>query len=464
MENVHMSSLILHAKPEEMDTTEKRGKYTVSIIGCGQIGVLHACLFAEAGFKVICVDADQTVISFLAKGKAPFLGHEVESKLKTYVKTGRLNATNDVRDAVSKSDVIIITIPVKIDQKKKADCSDIENACKRAGSSLRRGSLIIVMSAAGFGFTEGVIKEILENNSGLTVGVDFGLAYSPIRVLDAQSLELLANHERIVAAPEKNSLNSASIILETIVKKNVKRVVNIKSAELATLFETVQRDVNVALANEFALFCEKAGVDYLETCKLLNDGAYGAVLLPMLAEDNIREETYLLLEDAENLNVKLRVPTIAREINEAMIRHVVSLSQNALRDCGKTLRRARIALLGIAQTTNMESSPKTGAKELAAMLEAKGAKVSLHDPYFSDKELTEISRLFKKNLTEVLEGADCIIILTGHDQFKRLNLKKLKVIMRTPAAIVDLEGIIEPEKVEKEGFIYRGLGRGVWKK
>ncbi len=456
-----MSSLILYTKPEEMDTAEKRGKYTVSIIGCGQIGVLHACLFAEAGFKVICVDADQTVVSFLAKGKAPFLGNEVESKLKTYVKTGRLNATNDIRDAVSQSDIIIMTIPVKIDQKKKADYSNIENACKRVGSSLRRGSLVIVMSAAGFGFTEGVIKEILENNSGLKVGVDFGLAYSPIRVLDAQSLELLANHERIVAAPEKNSLNSASIILETIVKKNVKRLVNIKSAELATLFEAVQKDVNVALANEFALFCEKAGADYLETCKLLN---YGAVLLPMLAEDNIREETYLLLEDADNLNVKLRVPTIAREINEAMIRHAVSLSQNALRDCGKTLRRARIALLGIAQTTNMESSPKTAAKELAAMLEAKGAKVSLHDPYFSDKELTEISRLFKKNLTEVLEGADCIIILTGHDQFKRLNLKKLKVIMRTPAAIVDLEGIMEPEKVEKEGFIYRGLGRGVWKK
>jgi len=459
-----MSSLILHTKPEDVDTAEKRGKYTVSIIGCAQIGVLHACLFAEAGFKVICVDADQTVVNFLAKGKAPFLGHEVESKLKTLVKTGRLNATNDIRDAVSQSDVVIITIPAKIDQKKKADYSDIENACKHVGSSLRRGSLVIFMSTAGFGFTEGVIKEILENNSGLKVGVDFGLVYSPIRVLDAQSLELLANHERIVAATEKNSLNSASSILETIAKKNVKRAVNIKSAELTTLLEAVQRDVNVALANEIALFCEKAGVDYLDTYKLLNDGAHGVVLLPMLAEDSIRKEIYLLLEDAENLNVKLRVPTIARKINEAMIRHAVSLTQNALRDCGKTLRRARIALLGIAQTTNMESSPKTAAKELAAMLEAKGAKVSLHDPYFSDKELTEISRLFKKNLTEALEGKDCIIILTGHNQFRRLNLKKLKVIMRTPAAIVDLEGIIEPEKVEKEGFIYRGLGRGVWKK
>jgi nucleotide sugar dehydrogenase len=458
-----MSQSVFHAKPEEMDTAEKRGKYTVSIIGCGQIGVLHVCLFAEAGFKVICIDANQTVVSFIAKGKAPFLGYEAEYKLKMYRRTGRLSATNEISDAVSQSDIIVIAIPTKINQKKKADYSNIENACKQVGSNLRRNSLVIITSTTGFGFTEGVIKEILENNSGLKVGVDFGLAYSPIRASDAQSLELLANHKRMVAALEKNSLDSASIVLDTIGKENVRRVENVKSAELATLFEKIRRDVNVALTNEFALFCEKAGMDYLETSRLFNDGTYGTTLSPTLTEDT-KEEAYLLLEDAENLNVKLQVPKIAREINEAMIRHVVNLSQNALRDCGKTLRRAKIALLGIAQTTNMKSPPKTAAKELVTMLNAKGAKVSLHDPYFSDKELTGIPCPFKRNLTEVLEGADCAIILTGHDQFKRLNLKKLKVIMKMPAGIVDLEGIIEPEEVEKEDFIYRGLGRGVWKK
>ncbi len=458
-----MSQSVLYAKQEEMDTAEKREKYTVSIIGCGQIGVLHACLFAEAGFKVICVDADQAIVNLLAKGKTSFLRHEVESTLKTYVKTGRLSATNDIKSAVSQSDVIAITIPVKTDERKKADHSHIENACKQVGSNLRHGSLVIVMSAARFGFIEDVIKEILENTSGLKVGVDFGLAYSPIRVLNAQSLELLANHERMVAALSKNSLDSASIILETIAKKGVKRVANVKSVELATLFESAQRDVNAAIANEFALFCEKAGVDYLETRKLLNDDVCNVLSLPTLAEENIRE-AYLLLEDSENLNVKLRIPTIAREINEEMIKHVVSLIQSALRDCGKTLRRAKVALLGIAQTTNMKSPPKTAAKKLATMLEAKGAKVGLHDPYFSGDEMIDIPCPFKKNLTEVVERADCAIILTGHDQFKRLNLKKLKVIMRMPAAIVDLEGIIESDKVEKEGFIYRGLGRGMWKK
>jgi UDP-N-acetyl-D-mannosaminuronic acid dehydrogenase len=457
-----MAQSILHVKPEDVDTAEKREKYTVSIIDCGQTGVLHACLFADAGFKVICVDADQAIVNLLAKGKTSFLRHEIEPKLKTHVKTGHLSATSDIKNAVSQSDVIAIMVPVKIDEKKKVNYSGIENACKCVGSSLRRGSLVILMSPVGFGFIEGVVKEILENTSGFKVG-DFGLAYSPIPLANTQSLESLTNYERIIAAPEKSSLNSASIILEKITKKTVKKLANVKSAELATLFEITQRDVNVALANEFALFCEKAGIDYLEIYEFLNNGTHDVFFLPTLAE-SIRKEAHLLLEDAENLNMKFRIPTIAREINEEMIKHAVNLTKDALRECEKTLRRAKIALLGITQTPNMKSSPKTAAKELAAALEAKGAKISLHDPYFSENELTDMPYPFKKNLLEAVEGADCVIMLTEHDQFKHLDIKKLKVIMKKPAAIVDLEGIMESDKIEKEGFIYRGLGRGVWKK
>jgi UDP-N-acetyl-D-mannosaminuronic acid dehydrogenase len=455
-----MSSSVLNVKPEEIDNVEKRGRYTVSIVGCGQIGVLHACLFAEAGFKVICVDADRTIVDDLAKGKAPFLNREIELKLKNHVKTGRLISTNDVR-TVSKGDVIVVTVPATVDEKKNADYSSIENACKQMGSSLRRGSLVIVISTTGLGVTEGLIREVLENTSGFKVGTDFGLAYSPVRVLNGQTLEKLANHERIVAAMEKNSLDAASTILETIAKNGVKKVGDIKTAETAALFEAVRQDVNTALAHELALFCEKVGVDYLEVHKLVKTSDYGALSFPTLVDGNIREEPCLLLEDAENLNLKLRIPAIAREINEEIAKHAINLTKDALRSCGKTLRRARVSLLGISQAPNTRGPPKKMAKQLAKMLEARGAKLNLYDPYFSSDELAEIRRHFRKTLTEAAEGADCIIILTGHDQFRRLSLQKLKVVMKTPAAIVDLEGIVEPDKVEKEGFIYRGLGRGV---
>jgi UDPglucose 6-dehydrogenase len=121
------------------------------------------------------------------------------------------------------------------------------------------------------------------------------------------------------------------------------------------------------------------------------------------------------------------------------------------------LRRARVALLGTAK-------PKTAAVIFVQMLGKKGAKVSLYDPSLSKNELVNMARVLKRSLNEAAEGADCIVILSEQDQFKRLNLKKLRAVMKTPAAIVDLTGMIEPLKVEEEGFIYRGLGRGAGRK
>jgi nucleotide sugar dehydrogenase len=277
-------------------------------------------------------------------------------------------------------------------------------------------------------------------------------------------LETLTNQERIVAATNRNSLNAAANVLGTIAKGGIKKIADVKAAEAIMLFEAVQQDVNVALANEFAVFCEKSGVDFLEAYKLANSDVSHMLSLPMLTSENIRGEPYLLLEDSENLNLKLRIPEIAREVNEAIIKHAVNLTKEALINCEKTLRRAKVSLLGITRAPNMKSQPKRAVKELAKMLEAKGAKISFYDPYFTGDESAEIQSKVKKNLSEALEGADCILILTGHDQFKCLNLKKIKMLMKMPAAIVDFEGVVEPDNVEKEGFIYRGFGRGVWKK
>lgn len=457
-----MSSQMLHVKPEEIDTAEKRGKYTVSIIGCGETGILHAYLFAETGFKVKCADANQTIVNNLVRGKIPFLKREIEQKLKNYVKTGALNATSDVKTAVSQSDIIVVAVPVEIDEKNKANYSDLQNTCKVVGSSIHCGSLVIVVSSVGVGVMQSLIKETLENTSGFKMGADFALAYSPIRYLGVQTLETLMNQERIIAATDKRSLEVTSTVLGTIAR-NIQKTGDIKTAEASVLFRATHDDVNMALAKEFALFCEKAGLDYIEVQRLVKSDIC-SISLSALASDGKCEEPHLLLEDAENLNLKFRIPTLAREMNEEITKHIVNLIRDALKNCGKPLKRARISFLGISQNPNSQSSPKKIVNKLAKMLEAKGAKISFYDSYFSGNELSEMQSRFKKRITEALEGTDCILILTAHDQFKRLNLKRLKVITRMPAAIVDFEGIFDPKKVEEEGFIFRGLGRGVWTK
>ncbi len=445
---------ILRVKPEEIDTIEKRGKYTVSVVGCRQIGILYVTAFAEAGYKVICVDADQSLVKSLAKGKTPFAEREAESKLKRFARKGQLSATSDLKSAVSQSDIIILTITAKIDGKKSPDYSEAENSCKQIGAALRRDTLIIYAGIAGFGFTEGVIKETLENASGLRVKEDFGLVYNPIHIPNGQTTGTISNQELKVAAIDKTSIDTASTVLGTITEKGVQKIFGIKTAEAAALFTVAKRDANVALANELAIFCENADLDYFEILKLLDPQE--TCFSPTIAEEDSRDGTYLLLESAENLTTKLRLPTLARQINENVVRHAVNLTQDALRSCGKTLRRARVALLGSAK-------PKTAAAIFVKMLEKKGAKASLYDPSLSKNEIANMARVLKRSLNEAAEGTDCIVILSEQDQFKRLNLKKLRAVMKTPAAIVDLTGMIEPQKVEKEGFIYRGLGRGAGK-
>jgi len=460
-----MSPSAIRVKPEEIDTPEKRQNYAVSIIEHDDhIGILHACLFAKAGFKVTYANANQTIVNLLTKGKAAFLKQETENMLKSLVRSSRLTPTSDIKNAVSKSDIIGVVVGAKIDGKNEVDFSEMENVYKKVGSSLHAESLIFVLDTVEVSMTESVIKEILENTSGLTSGIDFGLAYSPNHASISQKLESLEPHERVMAAREKTVLDAASIIMEAVAEKNVKRTTSVKAAEAAVLFDSAHKNVNGALANEFGLFCEKAGLDLFEVSKLFNNETDNSILSPMLAEKSVQEKTCILIDNAENLNSKLRIPLIAKEINDEAIKHVITLIQNALRTCDKTLRRARIALLGISQTPNAKNPPKAAAKRLTKMLVAKGARVCIHDPYFMESELSEVPFPFKRSLTEAIEGVDCIIILTAHDQFKRLNFGKLKIVMRVPAAIVDLEGIVEPDKLEKEGFIYRGLGRGVWKK
>jgi len=450
-----MPSPLIFAQLEDLDTTEKRGKYTVCIVGCGKLGVLHALLFADAGFKVICYDADQTVVNNLSKGKPRYQEDETQAKLKNHVKSKQITATSDMREAISNSNIVLLNISPRMDSKKKIDYSDIESTCKKVGQSLACGSLIIVTKPMGTDVFESIIKVALENASGFKIGTDYALACSPL----GNSFS-----PRIVAASDKNSLDISSFVLGLVTKGELKRTNNVKAAAVAALFAVQRQDVNTALSNELTQFCEKARIDYLEVSELLKGSGDNSSSVPTLSRTLSREELYLLLSDAENLNQKLHLVQVARDINEQVAKRVANLVKDALRSCDKTPRRARIALLGLSETPNMKGHPKRIVRELAQVLLAKGSRINLYDPYFSEDDLPDSQFHLKKSLAETAEGADCVVIMSAHDQFKHMSLDKLKIMMKRPGAIVDLEGIFEPEKVEKRGFIYRGLGRGVWTK
>lgn len=459
-----MSSSLMQIEPGDVDTIEKRGKYVISIVDCSQAGLVHACLFAEAGFRVKCADKDLAVVSDISRGKTSAIGGRVGAKLRSHVKEKRVEALNNVSEAVSKSDLIVLATAAEVDDRRRIDYSEISSELRRVGPSLRRDCLFLVVGVVGIGITEGLVQETLENTSGLKAELDFGLAYSPNRILNDQTLEAMKNNTRILGAIGKRSLNAASVILETISRNGLNKTNSIRTAEAAVLFEVLHQNVSNTLAGELAILCEKLKLDCVEVNNLVDKPVCRSLFAQPLDWEDVQERTFLLLGDVEDFDAKLRIPAVTREVNEASIKHIISLIRDALRACGKTLRRARISLIGISREPNIKSHPKRTVREIVKMLEHKGAKVSLYDPYVLKHELGEMQRFLKRNLTEATEGVDCVIVMTKHNQLMRMNLKKMKVITRKPAAIVDLVGILDPEKVEKQGLIYRGFGRGLWKR
>jgi UDP-N-acetyl-D-mannosaminuronic acid dehydrogenase len=455
---------IMTIKKEDLDTPEKREKFTVCVVGCGRMGLPHACLFAEANFKVIGVDTDPSILNVIKKGKAPFIEAGMDVLLKKHVKDGRLTVTNNAEKAASESDVIMLVVQTPIDEKKKPDYSFVERACKNVGMGLHSGSLFISASTVGPGVTESIVKETLEKASGLKAGVDFGLAYSPIRATAGRVLFNVANLPRVVGAINEASLKVATLVLNTIVKAGTVEVRNIKTAEAVKLFQNVQRDVGLALANEFGLFCEKAGIDYLEVQKAANTDPYCHLLVPGIVSGHIPKDPYLLIEEGENLGVKLKMTLLTREINDGMVNHAVRLVKEALQACGKTLRRAKVAVLGVSYRPNVKEPRGSLTKELVQLLAARGVVVRVFDPYFSQKELVELGYPAETTLSKAIEGTDCIVVVVGHERFKKLNLRRARFLAKKPAAIVDLGHVFDPVKVEKEGFVYRELGRGIWSK
>ncbi len=455
-------SLAMKLEAADLSTQEKRAKYTVSVVGCGRIGLPTACSFAEAGFRVMGVDANAQVVSLLRKGKAPFVENGLSMLIKKHVRSGRFTATTDTKKATSESDIIVIVVPTVIDEKKKPDYSYVEKACKDVGLGLRSGSLVIFASTVGPGITETLVKETLENGSGLKAGVDFGLVNSPTRAAPGQILRDIALYPRVVGAFNEPSFKAAGLVLSTVVKGGIVKVRDLRTSEAVKLFENIYRDVSIALANDFAPLCEKIKVDYLEAQAAANTQPYSHLLRPGVVAGHIPKDPYLLLEEAENVGAKLRMTALARRINDEVLDHTVQLVLDALRRNQKPFRRAKVALLGVSYRANTKEARGSATPQLVKMFTSKGATVRVFDPLYSFTELKDMGYPAERTLKKTVEGTDSIVIVVGHTRFKHLNLKRLRLMMAKTAAIVDMGHVIVPEKAEKAGFVFRGIGRGVW--
>jgi len=446
---------------EGITTLENREKYTIGIIGCEREALATTCLLADAGFRIINVSTDQR-LAHLPK-RPTTLSHEpkLDKLIKKHLKTNRITVTTNAKEAASASDIIVFNVPTSIDKNEEPNYSYFEKVCREVGMGLRSGCLAIFQSAVGPGTIETVVKESIENASGLKAGVDFGLAYSPTRAAPGQVLRDIATNPRIVGAINEESLNSACLLLSTITKGEIVKVTNMRTAEAANMFENAYTNVNAALANELAQFCEKTGIDFFEAQKAANTNYHCHLTIPEISNGHISKNSILLVEEAEAAKAKPRMLILAKKANDGMLSHTLRMVKEALRSCGKTVRRAKILILGVSSHPNTKEHRGSPTKKLVRMLKKRGAFVQVYDPFFSQKELEKMRYPAGKTLTKSAEGIDCLLIAVRHTRFKRLSLRRLKFLVRKPAAIVDMGHIVDPQSAEREGFVYRGIGRGV---
>jgi len=452
-------SRIMKLAGKDLESPEKRREYTVCVVGCGRTGLVTACLFAEASFNVIGVDSSSHTVHQLKRGKSPFIESGLRKFIEPHIKNEQFRATTNLRKAVSESDIIIIGVPSALDKKKKPDYSRLEKTCRDIGMSLTAGSVIIFQNTMGPGMTETVAKETLENASGLEAGTDFGLAYSSTLNNSTHPSKDVSNGTKVVGGITKRSLKVACLILGTITKGEIVRVKDIKTAEAVKLLEESYKDVNIAFANEFAHFCEKAGIDFVKVRNIINPLKFSR-----MAGLHKSRDSYFLVEEAEAVDVKLRMLSLATKINDETLDHAIRLVRDALRSCQKPLRRAKILVFGISSLPNRKRASNSATKKLVNQLKKRGASVKVYDPFFSQKELLNMGYSAEASLSKTVEGADCLVVAVAHDRFRRLNLRRIQMLMKQPAAIVDMGQVVDPVKAEKAGFVYRGFGRGVWTK
>jgi len=376
------------------------------------------------------------------------------------VKNGRLIASTSIKQAVSQSNVIIIIEDVPVDRKGRPDYSKLEATCKEIGKALQRGALVIMATTVGPGVTETLVKNWVETASGLKAGNDFGLAFSSTEATAGRILHDISHSPRLVAGINNESLKAATLIFNSMGKSAIIPLSSIKAAETACLFQNVYRDVVLALSNELAVFCEKVGIDYAEVYKAANINPQCCLLAPEVTSGYAQKIPYLLLKEAEDFGVKLRITKLAREVNENMVKHVVKLVRKALKRCEKPLRGSRIAVFGVSCKANVKASINSETVSLIKMLESRGAKVKVYDPFFSKKELSKLGCPAENSWKTTVKGADCLLIMIGHDYFKKINLENIKVLMKSSSVIVDLSRILDPEKAKKTGISLISLGRG----
>lgn len=403
----------------------------ICVLGLGYIGLPTASTFATHAIHVVGVDVNPRVVETLQKGDI----HIHEPGLRTIVEAAIKSGNLTVSPVPEEADAFLIAVPTPFyedqyneyegRQYKLADMRAVTSAAEAIVPCLRKGNLVVLESTSPPRTTIDLVAPILER-SGLKAGIDFFLCYSPERVLPGQILRELIENARVIGGLTPESAKAGHDLYSIFVKGDIIET-NATTAEMVKLMENTTRDVNIAIANEFARLAEKFGVDVWEAISLANLHPRINILNPGpgVGGHCISVDPWFFVEAAPELT-----PLIyhARQVNDAQPHFVVKKVQQALGD----LRGRKIAALGLAYKPDVDDLRESPATEVIHLLQAEGAQVKAWEPFKPDAKMKGIE--MAPSLDEALADADLILLLVKHTEF--ISLDPEQVAAKTAAKVV----------------------------
>lgn len=413
----------------------------IAVFGLGKIGLPLAVQFARKGHEVIGVETQSSVVELVNAAQEPFPGeaHLAEFLAET-VNAGSLRATRDAASAVRAADVVVVAVPLYVDDEARPDFKAIDAVTAAIGQAVQPGTLISFETTLPVGTTRDRIGADIARRSQLNVGEEIHLVFSPERVLTGRVFVDLRRYPKLVGGVSKASEDAGVAFYEAVLDfdersdlarpNGVWRMGTAEAAEMAKLAETTYRDVNIALANQFALYAERTGLDVHAVIEACNSQPFSHIHQPGVAVGGHCIPVYPRLylwgdQDAT-------VVRAAREANVAMPNAVAGRTAEELGD----LNGRTVAILGAAYRGGVKETAFSGVFPLRDALEARGAVVLVHDPMFTDGELLDLGLVPVKGASDI----DAIIVQADHPEYSpwRLTWKP-----RTDL-VVDGRGVIDP--------------------
>jgi UDP-N-acetyl-D-glucosamine dehydrogenase len=415
---------------------------SVGVVGLGYVGLPLAVEFAKAGFFVTGIDVLQNKVDAINRGES-YIQDIPTEVLRPLVESGHIQATSDFA-VVDQLDTINIAVPTPLRKTKDPDMTFIDSACTEIGRYFKAGKLVILESTTYPGTTEEVVLPMLAKN-GLRVGEDFFLCFSPERVDPGNEKFQTYNIPKVVGGVTAACTEMGALFYSQALAKVVP-VSSTSVAEMVKLLENTFRMINIGLANEIALMCDRMRINVWEVIDAAATKPFGFMPFypgPGLGGHCIPIDPFYLSWKTKQAGIEARFIDLAGYINGSMPHFVVDKIQNALNDKVKPVRGSHVHVMGVAYKRNIDDVRESPALDIIHLLRQRGAEVTYSDPFVPKVRFDHGGDLMAQDNSAMTASADCVVIVTDHHSFD------YEQVVRDANLIVDTRNALKMFKSEK---------------